>query len=153
MDEDRKCWADAEIESSNRHITDLELSLGNPRSNWNYGPTIWESMGAIGTLVESAPSADDVTQSWTSVSKLTAEFDSMFQITTAFHTKMSQNMTYLNNKLNAIEAGGISSGPSATSSVTPEQMEAMVARVEDLEIRPSSRPFRTDWRLVLSAWN
>ena len=38
LDEDRR-WADSEIESSNRRITDLELSMGSARENWTYGPT------------------------------------------------------------------------------------------------------------------
>ena len=137
LDEDRK-WADSEIESSNRRITDLELALGSPRSNWNYGPTIWESMGAVATVVESGPSAEDVNQSWAGVSKLTAEFDSMFKAVTSFRTRIGNDLSHLSNKLGALEAGSVGGNP---GSVNParfdalvSQMDDMVARIEDLEI-------------------
>ena len=136
VEEDRK-WTDAEIGSSNRRLTDLELSMGNSPASWNYGPTIWESMGAIARVVESGPTAEDVNQSWTAVSKLTSEFNSMFNAVTTFKTRVGSDITHLSNKLAALEAGALA-GTAGTSN--PAEIAALqtgfaeiVTRVEDLE--------------------
>ena len=135
LDEDRR-WADSEIESSNRRITDLEISMGSARENWTYGPTIWESVGAIATSVEAGPSAEDVTQSWSAVSKLASEFESMFSAVSSFKSTVGMEINHLSNKLASLEAGtGDTSGgsnPAEIAAIT-DMMNIMSARIEEME--------------------
>ena len=136
LEEDRK-WSDAELESSNRRITNLELSSGIARKNWSYGPTIWESLGAMATVVESKPGADEVNQSWNEVSNLKVEFDSMFTATASFQSEVRQGLDHVTNKVNALEVAGSGTGTSGNLSEEVEQLTDklcfLVQRIEDLE--------------------
>ena len=118
-----RAWADSNAQSSFQRVTDLELSLGRPASNWSYGGTVWSSLSGIADAVENLSSIS--VSAGAAVANVEGEFQSMFEAVSAFKNSVGAKLSSIGSRIDMVESQSL-------SSMSLSEIERLVSSVENM---------------------
>ena len=126
-----RTWADTNARSTAHRVTNLEVSVGAPVSNWIYGSTVWSSLAGMASTLETA--CGDSISAGLDVRTLETEFQAMFSAMSGFKSSMSEKLTTVSNRVDLVESQSLSSMTSLDVARLVESVEDMSLKVDRME--------------------
>ena len=126
-----RAWSDSNAQSSFQRVTDLELSLGRPATNWSYGETVWSSLSGIAAAVETLSAVS--VNSRAAVANVESEFNAMFQSVSAFKNLVGTKLSSLASQVDLAESQSLSAMSLPEIERLVSSVELMSSKVSQME--------------------
>ncbi len=126
-----RTWSDSNARTTAQRVTDLEVSVGCPTSNWIYGSTVWSSLAGLASTVETA--CGNAISAGIDINNLDKEFQAMFTSMSSFKSTLTDKLTSVSNRVDLVESQSLASMTAAEIARLVESVDTMSEKVSKLE--------------------
>ena len=138
---DSTAWTESNVDLISRRVTDLELNVGEPPSNFGLSSTLWGSVAEVASISETKLDSSDVVASQASN---IAQFEAMFTSVQTLEHTMARSIRTLETRIGDVEEQLLGGESGRSSQASSSDMATIMSELASLRAQQASDKARIE---------